>query len=90
MIRIPGDPEREWKLLQRIGDQIRERRRDFDHYTGQLDAELHGELPRLSASDRLKFRVLHRQFDGGKMPGLPVAVAAGRFLLRSYRKLRGA
>ncbi len=90
MIRTPGDPELEWKLLQRIGEKIRERRREFDHYTRQLDSELRGELPRLSAADRLKFRVLHRQFDGGKMPGLPVAVAAGRFLIRSYRKLRGA
>ncbi len=89
MIRTPCDSDLEWKLLQRISDKIRQRRREVEHYPHLLDAELRNELSRLNPADRLKFRVLHRQFEGGKVPGLPVAVAAGRFIIRSYRKLWG-
>ena len=89
MIRIPSSSELETRLVQTITARLRDRRRKVPHFSHLLDEALHSLAP-LTGAERLKFRLLQKQFEGGRVPGLPAAVAAGRFFVRSFRKLRGA
>lgn len=87
MIRIPGDPQDEVRLLQKAKKRLRAHHQaNKDYALLSSEAIRNAKLPK---ADLLKLRILHRQFAGDAVPGLASAVSAGRFLLRSWRKVRG-
>jgi len=89
MIRIPGDASLEGRIHQKATDQIRAHRGKSKEHAHLWEKALQKSARRLGAADWLKFQVLHRQFQGKRVPGLPTAVSAGRFLVKSIGRFRG-
>jgi hypothetical protein len=87
MIRLPGDPLLEARLLRKTEERSRARRQGSRDYAKSLDKEI-STAGALSRAEWIQFRLLHRQFSGRSVPGLPSAVQAGRFLIKTWRRLR--
>lgn len=88
MLRIPGNPELEARLLHKSAENLRLRHKALPGYSGLLHKKLGVPEKKLTASEWIRFHVLHRQFSGKKVPGLPLAVSTGRFLIQSLQRLR--
>jgi hypothetical protein len=88
VIRIPSDPTLEWSLVKRAGDQLKAHRQGEKDYAHLVERKLAAPVS-LNKTDQLKFIILHRQFNGRSVLGLTAAVSAGRFLVKTWKKIRG-
>ncbi len=88
MLRLPCNPELEAQLLAKGSQNLSRHYRENPSYGELLQNALRERSPSLSTAEWIRFRILHRQFSSGYVAGLPLAVSAGRFLVRSLKRFR--
>lgn len=87
MIRIPSDPAMEAKLRQAIAENLRNRRHGRKHLAHEVE-DVRRAAASLTRQERVAFGLLHYQFVKAPVPGLASVVHLGRFLVRSWNRIR--
>ncbi len=86
MIRLPGNEELESRLDQQIHARLRHTKKSNPGITKSLGQAL-ASPPHLSGAALIRFRLLHRQFSGNGVTGVPTLVRIGRVVQRFFRTL---